>query len=498
MLAQKLILSYGSRIIVQFIQIAASIIVARIAGPTVLGTVAFGLAFVSMFAFIADLGIGSAHIKLVSEGQDIGKCISTFSILKYVNTLFFFIVVLGVYFLQKFVFDVKFESTAHEYVIIILLIATAFNQILHIPIRTFAAKTEQAKHDIPEFTKTLIYQGLRVAIVLLGYRAVALAFGNLISVVLTIPLILYLFKGYPRAKFDRHLASKYLKISLPVFLIGVSTNVIHYLDRVVLQYFSGSEQVGYYTAGYKIGGLVLLIANSVGLLFFPLFSKAASTGNFQYIKTTIERFERFSFLFIMPTVIFLSLYSGIIIRLLLGIEYLPAVPIMAIVNVAMFLMVLNMPYGNLITGMGYFKLAAILNLLNLILFVVLVLILPNPAIFNLGAIGVAITVLVSAVFIGFLCRLFAKRKCSILDLKRGVNFIVFGIVNFAVFHFLYTNLTKVYGGAFQIIFVFMYFFATYFLFYILGWIGKRDVRDLKEIINVKKISDYIKGEIRGE
>ena len=70
MLAQKLILSYSSKIVVQFFSIAASIVVARIAGPTVLGTVAFGLAYVSMFSFIADLGIGTAHIKLVSEGEE--------------------------------------------------------------------------------------------------------------------------------------------------------------------------------------------------------------------------------------------------------------------------------------------------------------------------------------------------------------------------------------------------------------------------------------------
>ena len=51
MLAQKLILSYFSKIILQFVQIAVSIVIARIAGPTVFGTIAFGLAYVSMFQF---------------------------------------------------------------------------------------------------------------------------------------------------------------------------------------------------------------------------------------------------------------------------------------------------------------------------------------------------------------------------------------------------------------------------------------------------------------
>ena len=70
MLAQKLILSYSSKIVVQIIQIIASIVVARIAGPTVLGTVTFGLSYVTIFTFIADLGFGTAYIKsLFNDGQ---------------------------------------------------------------------------------------------------------------------------------------------------------------------------------------------------------------------------------------------------------------------------------------------------------------------------------------------------------------------------------------------------------------------------------------------
>ena len=196
MLAQKLILSYGSKITMQFMTIAASIVVARIAGPTVLGTVAFGLAFVSMFEFLSDLGVGEAHIKLVSEGQDLGKCISTYSVLKIANTFLFFVVVLGFFAIQKYVLHVQFESRAHEYVIIILLVTVTIDQLLRIALTTFAGKTEQAKRSIPEFIKTFIYQILRVIIVLLGYKAVALAFGNLVSILLIIPVASRFFSDY--------------------------------------------------------------------------------------------------------------------------------------------------------------------------------------------------------------------------------------------------------------------------------------------------------------
>lgn len=90
MLAQKIIFNYFSQMFIQFIQIVCGIVVARIAGPTILGALAFGLSYASMFRFIADLGIGTAHIKLVSEGNDLGKCIKTFSVLKVFCTILFF------------------------------------------------------------------------------------------------------------------------------------------------------------------------------------------------------------------------------------------------------------------------------------------------------------------------------------------------------------------------------------------------------------------------
>ncbi len=398
MIAQKLILSYGSKILIQFITIAASIVVARIAGPTVLGTVAFGLAYVSMFMFIADLGIGTAHIKLVSEGKDLGKCISTYTVLKSITTGLFFLIVLGIFLFQKYVVHTKFESQVHEYVILIMLISITIQQLLFIPKTTFAGRIEQAKQDIPNFIGTLVYQVLRIIVVLLGFRAVALVLGNLVSTILIIPIIIYLFKDYPHSGFDRELAKQYIKIASLVLIIGMSTNVIAYFDKVVLQFFTCSEEVGYYTAGYRIGGFVLMIANSVGLLFFPLFSKAVANGDFQYIRNRINKFERVSFLFIMPVVILLAIYSGAIVKVILGHRYIPSINIMSIITIAMFIMVLNMPYGNVITGMGYFKLAAIINLINFGFFIIVILLLVNPKTFNLGATGAALTVLFSNLF----------------------------------------------------------------------------------------------------
>jgi O-antigen/teichoic acid export membrane protein len=56
----------------------------RYMGAESYGIMGFGLAYVGLFAFITDLGFNHAHIKRVSEGKDLKKCIGTFFVLKLV------------------------------------------------------------------------------------------------------------------------------------------------------------------------------------------------------------------------------------------------------------------------------------------------------------------------------------------------------------------------------------------------------------------------------
>ena len=270
---------------------------------------------------------------------------------------------------------------------------------------------------------------------------------------------------------------------------------MHNIDKVMLQHFTNSEQLGYYTASYRIGSIVFMMATSVGMLFLPLFSKATAQGNLEYIRTTIDKFERFSLIFVMPVVIFLSLYTDVIVKVVLGSQYLPSIPLMAIINIAMFLMVLNIPYGNVLTGMGFFRLFAVLSMMHLAVFLILICVLPNPTLFGLGITGGAYTLLISSVVAGILYRVYAKRKCNLLRLSANLKYLVFGIVNYAVFGYLYGYLSAIHGLVFKVIFIPFYFVLTYAALFLMGWIKRSDLASLRMLFNLKKLGRYIKGEL---
>jgi O-antigen/teichoic acid export membrane protein len=331
----------------------------------------------------------------------------------------------------------------------------------------------------------------------LGYKALALALSNLVSLLLVIPLVWYLFKDRPKGVFDKDLAKKYIKISIPLIILSVAETLMVTFDKVLLQFFTNSEQVGYYTASFRIGGLFLIIVSGISI-FFPLFSKAFAEGDLFYIKDKIDKYERIIFLFVMPTVLLITIYSDAIIKLILGNQYINSIVPMSIITIAIFIKVVTLPYSNVLTGKGLFKLTAKLSVVALIGFLSILCILVHPQLFNLKAEGAAMAILLTHLLLGILYIIFARMNLKPLrEIKNG-KFVIFGIINFLFFFFLYNGLKDDWGLTFVIAFPFFYYTLTYLFLYKLKWIGESEMRIIKSVIDIKAIKEYVSSEIKGK
>jgi len=493
-LKQKLKTSFLSKIFVQFFQLGATIVVARIAGPTVLGTLAFGLAFVNMFAFLGSLGFGSAHVKILHEEEDKAKCAGTYAILHLFSKFMFLIVVIIYFIIQKYVLHFPFESREHEIVIMIFMGMILVNTFTEIPQGNFLAGMQQAKQDIPEIIRNLILQPARILTVLLGGAAISLAFVNLFSAIIIVPVYWLLSRNIKYGKFDFTLARKYFRYGVPLVVLALASSFGHTIDKVILQYFTNSETVGYYTAGFRIGGYFLLIGQSAGLLFYPYFSKAISENQEYLIKKKISQYERFIFLFVMPVMLFLAIYSHTLVMVLLGEKYISSIPVLTIITLAQFIFLLNIPYGNLLAGMGYFKLGAILNIIFVILFALLLVIFVHPRFLNLSEKGAAYAFFLSKVFLASTFVLFVSRRMAVFDVKLYFNFLTFGLISFLMFYFIYVK--WVIGNTIlTMLFPVVFFSFSYFGYYLLGWIIKDDWDFFLSTLKLKPMIAYIKQEL---
>lgn len=494
MFTQKLVLSYSTKILVQLVQMATSLIVARLVGPSVLGTLAFGLAYVNMFAFVNDLGVGSAHIKLISEGRNEKDCISTYATIKTSLIGLYILVVAIVFLVQKYLLNKPFESHTHEIVVLIYLIITSLTQLYSIATVTWAGKMQQAKQDIPSFFQTLLYQLLRVVIALLGYKAIALALGNLAAVLITIPFYIYLARDLKFGKFDKELFKDYVKIATPLILILICQALIYSTDKVILQSLTNSETLGFYAAAFTLASFIKTIETSTGLLLFPFFSKHIAESNYSEVNNSLMKFERFIFVFILPMGFCFSIFSDLIIHFTYGSRFNPTVPIFSIIVISFLVSLSNLPYSNILFGMGKFRTTVIIWITNLLFFLAMSYLFVSPALLNMKGVGMALSILLSNILMFIQLITYTHIYNKEVKLLQGKTVLIFAILFFAGFYMLISQI-KIDLWIFKLLIMGFIYILYIGIGRLAGIIKLQDIAMILQLVNIKKMKTYISSEI---
>ncbi len=495
MLKQKFMMAFGSRFLIYILSAGTGIIVARIAGPEIIGTVTYGVSFVSMFGFLFSF-YGVTHIKMISSGEDLGKCTKVYSTIIFGTIVIYTITVILYFFIEKYTLSTQFSST-EETVIWISLIAFIVASTFKIPEITFVGLNQQAKANIPYLIQAVLYHPARIVIVLLGLGAVSLRSAELATSIILIPIYIYLLKNVPiEKKIDKELLKKYFSIGIPFILIAITNSLMQHYGKVSLKNSYSLDELGYFAGGYGLTRLMLMIGTTAGTIFFPLFSKAVANGEFDLIKTQINKYERFILLFLLPIFIVVSSYADPIIPLLIGNKYLPSVPVFSILVFTAFFSIWSNVYYNLLVGRNKYFEAASLNVLFLLIFFALLYSFLNEDQLNLGAQGLAWAMLIlSIIKFGF----WFVRGSRNFNIKVDKKLIIIFFANIVLF-LLYTlkmNILVEDGIVFHALFILISIVCFYIFLSILKIATIDDINFLKKAFNLKSLINYTKEEIKG-
>jgi len=494
MLKQKFLVHFGSNIISRLLGILAGILVARIAGPEVIGTIAYGTSYVGVWSFITGL-FGSGHIKLISEGKDSGKCISVYSRILFLSGLVYFLVVFVFFLTQKYILLVTFESSTQQAVIVVLLLVSVLEIFYQLNSTTYNASMEVAKANAPIFLRSIFWQLGRIIIVLMGFKALGLAVWNLAVTLFFIPVIYVFLKKHPKNGWDANLFKEYVKYAIPIFLIVVINSFIQFSDKLFLAHYTSTTELGYFSAANSIGGLIMIASVSAGTIFFPLFSSYISKGEWVSVKQKIMQYNEFLSIFVFPFVCAIVIISEPILINLLGRQYEPSIRPFMIIALATYISVVGMPYGNIITGAGRFYLNVLINLLKLAVFLISLTILLSPNFLNMGAVGLALNLLILNIFTN-LCYLFFSKKLSGLSyfsLHNNLRYLL-TILLAAVFYL------KIYfsDNSQSFFWVFLgpvYFILVYCIMFTFRLVKRNNFKQFIDLLNLRKIFSYVSKEL---
>ena len=494
MLKQRFLVQFGSSAITQILGVIAGLVVARVAGPGVMGLVSYGTAYVSLLGFITGL-FGSTHIKLINEGRDHADCMTVFTRLYGLSMLVYFAATAGWFLTQKYLLHYSFESKEMQIVIVISLFSYFFAQYEQYGNTVFTANLKQAKANIPPLVKTIIWHLGRIVIVLLGYRAIMLASWNLILCLALVPVVYNMLKVYPLGKYDREIAKIHFKLAPAGLIIVVVNSILHNADKLLLANFTNTIQLGYYSAALAIGGAFRLIAAPVGQIFFPLFSALISKGDWASVNSNIFKYHEFIILFILPATCVLAIAGGPVMLLILGSRYQPSIRPISILLMSTYVILMGLPYGNILSGMGRFYLGAWVNVIKLFIFVLSMSIFVSPKMLNLGATGLALNTLLLSLAGNGLYLYFARKFGDVRLFKKNNlrQVLIFGIAALTLYpiHIL-QDLTDWWW----VIMALSYILIVYVSLIVTKLIGFEQVEMLLGALNLKKTLRYISNELK--
>ncbi len=494
MLKQRFLVQFGSKLITQVLGMAAGIVVARVAGPSIVGVLAYGTAYVSILSFINGL-FGAAHIKLVSEGRDHATCLAVYSRLREISSYVYLLATLGMFLAQKYLLHYQFESREAQIIILITLAATFIERYEGYGTTVYTANLKQAKANLPNFLRTVLWHLGRVLLVFLGFRAIALASLHLALAIFAAAYMLLLLREYPKGKYDRELAKEYFRYGAPALVIVIVNSITLYADKLLLAHYSNTTQLGYYSAAYSIGGMFMLIALPVGNIFFPLFSGMISRGDWQGVNENIRRYQEFIILFLLPVLCVLAIAGGPLLLLTLGRRYQPSVLPFTVLLFSTYVVLMGLPYGNIITGMGKFYLYAWTNMIKLVVFFGSVTLFVSPRLLNLGATGVACNQLVLNLTGNFIFLLFAIRIGKVKISARN-NWRQLLIILFSAGAFVLSLAARKLHDLWWMAYIPLYLASIYCLLAALGLIKREHWKLLLEAVNLKKTIRYVHNEMR--
>jgi lipopolysaccharide exporter len=497
MLRQKVLLGSSSKVVSHTLQLAGTIAVARLAGADVLGTVAFALSYVSILTFISDMGLGTAFIRLASLQENEEKDIlATFARLKIGFVALFVVTILSMLGSQLFIFDVSFETEAHIWVILFTLVSIAIIELYRIPRAVFNYNIEQSKKDIPDVSHKIIFQVLRIGVVLAGFGAIAIAISKIVAAIAILPLYLFFSKNLQFGKFSGKIARDMLLTALPITVVVTGQVLTKWSDKLILNYFTNAETLGFYTAAFGMVSFVGIIQSSIGSIFFPLFARNIQAKAFDYVNDILARYFKFLFAIVFPFFVLIYLFATPLVSLLLGPGFAESANVLQLSLFAVFVPLVFLPYANILFGNGQFRLSAIVWILHFLSILLLGYLFVNPAYLNMQGVGMALAILLAKTIMLFI---FAFYSMETIGSKSLVFLFKIAIISLAIFSgTIVANSYFSNGIITSLIIAICYLALVILATWFFRLITKKDMAYFVDAFNLGKMKRYISAEIRDQ
>jgi O-antigen/teichoic acid export membrane protein len=198
----------------------------------------------------------------------------------------------------------------------------------------------------------------------------------------------------------------------------------------------------------------------------------------------------------LPFASFLALSSDPLLIWVLGKKFYPSVIPFAVLVFASFILIIGIPFGNIIAGAGKFRLIVFLHILKFCFFSISLYFLISPSMIGLGALGLAINVLLVNIFQNVIS-FFVSKKIGTIAVRQRILFVLLLTMSVFILYYLSLNYLKTHLGSLWIFLIALtYFILVYGSLWLTRLVNRSDIESLLTILNVSKTMKYFKEELR--
>ena len=205
-----------------------------------------------------------------------------------------------------------------------------------------------------------------------------------------------------------------LKFSYPLMFVTILQTLMHWMDILMLGYFTDSITVGLYHPAARTAGLLQALLLSFLSIYAPMVSQFHSQGDKAKLANTYQLVSRWLLIFSIPISAIFILFPEKVL-LLFGAEYAKSSQILVLLTIATFTQAIFGAAGPTLSMSGHTKLVLYNSIVTFVLnFCLNIWLIPIY-----GVLGAAIATLASLSFVGILrvIEVYFILKINFLNLK---------------------------------------------------------------------------------
>ena len=264
---------------------------------------------------IAILGLPYTFVRYCSAAKDPKMIQETFYSITFVigivNMGLAFVLFLSAMFLSRSLFN---DNLAVAIILPATIFFTAFIFLTYDIFRTFRKNNTYTFFIIAQAYLTVFIVALLVTH---GFGIVGAVLGILITqiiVLITMFSLVIRMIGFTLPRF--HNMRQYLNFGIPTIPSNLSTLILDASDRYIIGFLIGLSAVGYYSGGYLLGSLIIVLLSPFFTLLLPILAQYHAVNDISNIRRYLNHSIKLFLVVAIPLTFILSVLSKSVLLIL--------------------------------------------------------------------------------------------------------------------------------------------------------------------------------------